>query len=215
MECVRASFERLAVRGEAGLAWEEEESSSALNGGTYESALIKLNARVEASVLLLKNHVGLEEFTVDVVVIEDEEEEEEETTAGGVLNFIQEKLVGTKKSPKSKVKNNNNAMKTEEALISSWEACRGQGYHGLYALAKITSSALPNNSCRERYTAGQYAEALLGGCRAHFMFQRPSPIFEAQALGLFGAGGMVSAVGACYLVLAWRLNEQETGEYWV
>lgn len=209
MECVRASFERLAVRGEAGLAWEEDESCSTLHGGTYEASLIKLNSRVEASVLLLRNHVALEEFTVDVVVTKNEEEEEE-GASGGVLNFIQERFAGGKKKPK----NLNNNNKSEEALVSSWEVCRGQGYHGLYALAKITPDTLPNNPCRERYTAGQYAEALLGGCRAHFMFQRPSPIFEAQALGLWGAGGggCVSAVGVCYLVLAWRLNERETAK---
>lgn len=211
MECVRASFERLAVRGEAGLAWEEEEgTTAALHGGTYEAALIKLNARLEASLLLLKNHVALEQFTVDLVVARDEGEEEQEENGGGVLNYIQERLVGKK----TKTRNLNNNSKAEAVLTSAWESCRVQGYHGLYVLAKITPDTLPDNPCRERYSAGDYGEALLGGCRAHFMFQRHSPIFEAEALGLWGAagGGCVAAVDVCYLVMAWRFNERETGE---
>lgn len=192
------------------MSWDEAVVSLSLAGGTtYDSALIRLTAKVDSNLLLLNRHVALEKFTVDAVVAGEEEEHEEEG-GGGVLSFIQERIVGSKKQTN---KNNKVKSSSETALLEAWEACKVKGYHGLHVFAKVTPASMPNNPCRQRYTPGQYAEALLNGFRAYYMFQRHDTLFEADALGLWGGGGggCVEPVSVCYLVLAWQLADQRKG----
>ena len=205
MEGVLSSFETLAVRGEEGVSWDKAAAVLAIRGGIlYDSAIIRLTAKLDYNLLVLNRHVALDNFTVDAVAVGGEEEEQD--GGGGVLNFIQERIVGSKKS--SKIKDS-----SEAAVMGAWEACRAKGYHGLHVLAKVTQASMPEPS-KHRYTPGHYVEALLNGFRAYYKFQRHDPLFEEDALGLWGAGGggCVEPVTVCYLVLAWRMAQRNTGE---
>ncbi|KAK8384331.1 hypothetical protein O3P69_009249 [Scylla paramamosain] len=199
MACIRADIERLAVRGEAGLSWNENAASFVLTSETpYDTALVRLSSKIDAYLLLLNRHVAIEGFTVDLVEVREEEEEE-----GGVLNYIQERLVGKRKKGDGK-------SKAEERLLEAWQVCEVRDYGGVHVLAKVTPEVMPQHCNKDRYSAGQYGEALLHGLRSYYMFDCCHALFQPDAVGLWGGGGSdcMEPVIKCYLVLAWRIAEQ-------
>ncbi|XP_045137953.1 uncharacterized protein LOC123520098 isoform X2 [Portunus trituberculatus] len=199
MACKRAYIEHLAVCEETGLSWDERSTKIVLSEDTsYSTALMKLSTKIDSYLLLLERHVALEGFTIDLVEVKEEEEEEEE----GVLGFIQGRLMGKKKKDWK--------SRAEQVLVAAWQACEGKGYGGVHVLDKVTYEVMPFICDKNRYSVGQYGEALLYGLRAYFMFNRCHTLFQPDAVGLWGGGGgdCVEPVTECYLVLAWRIGQQ-------